>query len=74
MGNWSRRIDRIERLVGATDCVCRFEDQPVACIVIEKGWDRNQIMVAESAAQFICPLHGRRSPTLIRLSPTDAGL
>jgi len=74
MGDISRRIARLEEHLGEAACVCSQPEHLHAFVVIGKGWESEQIELAEASKQFICPTHGVRSPSLLRISKTDAQL
>jgi hypothetical protein len=41
-------------------------------VIIEKGWTRERIEAADAEKAFTCPVHGRRLPPILHLSPIEA--
>jgi hypothetical protein len=74
MGRIEHRLDQLEKQLGRADCVCSERAQQCAIIVIKESWGQEQIERAEASIRFICPIHGDRSPPIVRLSETDAKL
>lgn len=74
MGEIGRRLDRLERLVGAADCTCHVGENELRCVVVEPEWSAEQIRNADDATGFDCPIHGLQRPTIVHLSPMDARL
>jgi hypothetical protein len=72
MAEIARRLDRLEKLLGAADCDCQSQANEIRCIVVEPEWSDEQIRIADDAARFTCPSHGLRRPMIVHLSPTDA--
>ena len=67
------RIEQIEKLLGAAQCICDDGSTTRACeiVIVEDGWDEERIRLAEEAKGIACPIHGlRRVPTL-RLVGSD---
>jgi hypothetical protein len=74
MGELIRRLDRLERLIGAADCRCHGGENELRWVVVEPEWSAEQIRIADEAIEFDCPTHGLRHPRIVHLSPTDAML
>jgi hypothetical protein len=75
MSSIRARLDRIEKQIGQAACVCSEpEHSQMAFVVIEDDWGTEDIDRAEASARFTCPIHGDRSPPILRLSQTDARL
>jgi hypothetical protein len=74
MGEIARRLDRLERFIGAADCRCHAEENELRCVVVEPEWSAERIHIVDDAIQFDCPIHGLRRPAIVHLSPTDAML
>jgi hypothetical protein len=72
MASIKTRVDQIERQLGQADCVCSERAEQLAIIVIKDGWGPEEIERAEAAVRFTCPMHGDRSPPVLRLSEADA--
>jgi hypothetical protein len=71
MASFESRINQIERQLGQAHCVCSEREQ-LAIVVIKDGWGPEQIERAEGSVRFTCPIHGDRSPPILRLSEVDA--
>jgi hypothetical protein len=74
MGRIGHRLDELEKQLGQADCVCSERAQQLAIVVIKDGSGPEQIEHAEDSVRFACPIHGDRSPPILRLSETDAKL
>ena len=70
MRDIGRRLERLEELVGARDCICGA-GPAVELVVIEEGWDEARIRLAEDAKRINCPVHGRQSSPILRLVGSD---
>ena len=67
------RIEQIEKVLGAAQCICDDGSAKRVCeiVVVEVGWDEERIRLAEEAKGIDCPIHGlQRAPTL-RLMGSD---
>jgi hypothetical protein len=71
MLNIEKRIQRLEQLVTAADCICADPMDALAIVVIEDGWDEARIRAAEEAQAGVCPVHGRTGRPVLRLSGRD---
>jgi hypothetical protein len=74
MGDILRRLARIEEHFSKAACVCSHEGREIVCVAVESDWNSDQIQMAEAAAQFTCPTHGRKTANLVRISQVDANL
>lgn len=74
MADLRRRIDRLEELIGATECICGGAGRESGLVVIDPDWNAEQIREVEDGAGFECPTHGPQRPKILRISPTDARL
>ena len=73
MGTVERRIERLEQLVSAADCICgdRSAAEAVEIVVVEDGWDEERIRAAEDANRIVCPVHGLQARPILRLQGHD---
>jgi hypothetical protein len=74
MASIESRINQIERQLGQAECVCSERAQQPALVVVNDGWGPEQIERAEGSVRFTCPIHGDRSPPILRVSEADAKL
>jgi hypothetical protein len=69
----NRRIERMERILAAEDCVCDIaEDRSV--MVCPDGWTKEQRDAAEASAGVVCPVHGFSRKRILWISEADAKL
>lgn len=71
MRNVETRIEQIAKQLGNAACTCKERDRETAIVVIKDGWGPEEIELAEAAAQFDCPTHGRRKPVVLHLLGSD---
>ena len=72
MADITRRLDRLEKILGTADCNCQSRENEIKCVVVEPEWSAEQIRIADDATRFNCSIHGPRRPRIVHLSPTDA--
>lgn len=70
MRNLRRRLDKLEEILGARDCICS-EHSVMEFVVIEPGSNQDQVRALEDEKAFTCPVHGQRLPPILHLSPSD---
>ncbi len=70
-----QRLERLEETLGNNRCVCGDRSSArLELVVVEEGWDEERIRLEEASRQIVCPIHGRWTPPILRLSPTDVRL
>jgi hypothetical protein len=74
MSDVKRRVERLEEILGTQGCVCEQPEHQLALVVVESHWTSDRIRVADAEAVFECPVHGRRFPPIVHLSPSDMAL
>ncbi|MGB6487549.1 MAG: hypothetical protein WBE91_11750 [Steroidobacteraceae bacterium] len=70
MRDIAKRLERLEEVVGALDCICDGTPE-VEILTVEEGWDEARIRIAEDAKRVTCPLHGLQSTPILRLYGSD---
>jgi hypothetical protein len=73
MADFNRRIERLERILAADDCVCGNQEQ-ISVRVCPDGWSSEQKKTAEGSAGIICPTHGFRPQRIYWIGEIDAKL
>ena len=68
MATVERRMEELEKVWGDAACLCSKE---IAFVIVEPGWDKEQIREAEASKHIDCPTHGRTKPFILHLSPSD---
>jgi hypothetical protein len=69
----NRRIERMERILAADDCVCGIQKHS-SVEVCPVGWTKEQKDAAEASAGVVCPVHGFRRQGILWISEADAKL
>lgn len=65
-----QRLERIEELLGASECLCAG-GPAVEIVIVEDGWGEARIRLAEEAKQIACPVHGLSRTPILRLAGSD---
>jgi hypothetical protein len=63
MSDIEKRIERLEEILHARDCVCAQRESQI--LWVPKDWPPERIQAAEAEATFTCPVHGKRLPPRI---------
>jgi hypothetical protein len=69
----NRRIERMERILAAEDCVCDIPKHS-SVRVCPDGWTKEQKEAAEATERVVCPVHGFRRKRILWISEADAKL
>lgn len=70
MRDIGKRIERLEEVLGALDCICGAAPA-IEILIIEDGWDEERIQLAEEAKRIACPVHGAQRTPVLRLVGSD---
>jgi hypothetical protein len=82
MGEISRRIDRIEQILGDADCICNTKRSSLVAVrpggIGEPGycdaWTKEQRELAEASMGFTCPTHGFQRQRVLWISEVEVNL
>jgi hypothetical protein len=70
MSNVDRRLDRIEKLLGAPGCTCG-DDDAVPILVVQDGWDGPRIKQERDKLAAPCPVHISRERFVLVLKGSE---
>jgi hypothetical protein len=68
-----RRIERIEKLLGAADCICNDVDR-FAVMIFTDDWSDDRKKAAAKAQVIVCPAHGAVPQKISWINTIDADL